>query len=91
MTVFVVTAKAAKPELETAISNAFPDKFHKFSNLTWFINAKGTAKSVSELIGVKKGGITGVVVAPIAGAYYGVASTVFWDWLRSSIEEGEDG
>jgi hypothetical protein len=91
MTIFVVTARAHKPDLENAISQAYQDKQFKFSDRTWFVSDVGTSKQVSEKIGVKKGGITGVVVMPMAGTYYGVASSTLWEWLRAAAEESDDG
>jgi hypothetical protein len=81
-------ARDPTPELESAVDRAYPGhKKLRFNDRTWFVSDTGTAKEVSEKINVRKGGISGVVVLPGTGAYYGVASTAVWDWMRAALEE----
>lgn len=91
MTVFMVVAKDPNTELESAVSRAYPEKHFRFSDRAWFVSATGTPRSVSEKIGVQKGGFSGVVVIPIGGSYYGIASTALWDWIRVEVEGSTDG
>jgi hypothetical protein len=92
MTIFAVMATSANPQLEGNIGRAYPDARHyKISDRTWLVSDTATAKQVTEKLGVKKGGITGVAVMPTTSAYYGVASSALWDWIRSALEESADG
>jgi hypothetical protein len=92
MTVFAVMARTNRPDIAEAVERVYPNgKSFRFGDNVWFVSDRRTAKAVSDALGVKKGGITGVVVMPTTGAYYGVANTTLWDWLRSALEEGADG
>ena len=92
MTVFIVASRDPSPELESAISKNFAGKKNlRFTDRVWFVSSASTAREVAEILNVKKGGLGGVVVMPTTGAYYGLANTSIWDWLRAAIEEGENG
>jgi hypothetical protein len=91
MTIFTITSRAVNDSLETNIANAFPEKHFKFTNNVWFVSTAGTPKEICEKIGVKKDGISGVVVMSTTNSYFGVAGTDVWDWLRTAVEKGSDG
>jgi len=92
MAIFAVISTDPKPELETAIVRLYAgDKQYRFTDRVWFIADAGTAREVSEKLNVKRGGTTGVVVFLMSSAYYGVASSSLWDWLRARVEEDADG
>ncbi|WP_024277624.1 hypothetical protein [Xanthobacter sp. 126] len=91
MTIFAIMAREANPSLQQAIDTVYKDKNYRIADRTWLVSDTATAKQVTEKLGVKKGGITGVVVMPTTNSYYGVAATAVWDWLRASIEASSDG
>lgn len=64
---------------------------YRFSPTVVFVMHSGTARELSEALGVTKGGISGVVVTPTTGSYYGVANTALWDWLRAAFESNDGG
>ena len=92
MTIFAVMAKEPTSELEGTIARVYPkEKNYRLTDRTWLLSDTATAREVSEKLGVRKGGITGVVVMGTTSAYYGVANTSLWDWLRARIEaDGDD-
>ena len=92
MTVLAVMSKAPSEALENAIVNHFPDGHLRVSDTTWFVSASGaTARSVTERLGITKDGIGGVVVASLTGAYWGMADSATWEWLKTNFERTTDG
>jgi hypothetical protein len=87
MNAFAVMSKAENPALDAAVEKEFPGTHLKLASNTWLVTAKGlTTREVSEKIGVKPGGISGVVVAKI-DSYFGFASRDIWEWLKVKTEE----
>lgn len=90
MTLFAIMSVGPNPALEQAIKAAYPgQKHYAFSPTAWVVSDVGTAQSVSEKIGVMKGGaFSGVLVMTGTGGYFGFASTALWEWMKARIEEG---
>ena len=86
MTIFAVMAQEPKPELESLLASFHPSTHYRFADRIWFVVSAGTARDVAEKFNVRNGGITGVIVMPIAEGNYGVASADLWNWLRSAAE-----
>jgi hypothetical protein len=89
MTIFAVMAREPKPELESVLASSYPSTHYRFADRVWFVVGPGTARDVAENLNVRNGGITGVIVMPITGDNYGVASADLWNWLRSAAEKPE--
>lgn len=90
MAVFVIIERRASQELRVAIESVFPDKHWRIADNAWFVISDDTPKKISDALGIRKGGITGVIVMRGTAMYYGVASTAMWEWLKSAIERSND-
>jgi hypothetical protein len=77
--------------LEAALAISYANDHYRFADRVWFVVDTGTALEVSEKLNVRNGGITGVVVMPITGANYGVASAELWNWLRAADTRNQSG
>jgi len=89
MPIFTVFSRHFDPDLTKAIEREFPrekDRYD-FSSTAWLLSTTGTPSEIAEKLGVKKGGISGVVVMRSTNSYFGVASADLWDWIKARIEE----
>lgn len=91
MSVFIVTSRRHRADLAAAISREFPLNHYKFTENVWLISTSDTVVELSHRLGVRQGGINGVMVAKMAPAYYGLASPELWDWIRAALEKSDDG
>lgn len=92
MPLYAVISRAPNPQLAIAVESLFPEELHnKFNETTWIVTGSGTAQEISELLNIKKDGITGAVVFMLTNSYYGVTQTTFWDWLKARIESDRNG
>lgn len=93
MSVFtVISTRDNTASLEEAVTRSFPDDHYMLTDNVWLVSSPRTARQVAETIGATKGGtLSGVVVLQAAPAYYGLANTDVWDWLRSAIEKSAYG
>jgi hypothetical protein len=89
MAIFAIMAWEPKPELDSVLSSSYPSTHYHFADRVWFVAGCGAARDVAEKLNVRNGGITGVIVMPITGDNYGVASADLWNWLRSAAERPE--
>jgi hypothetical protein len=93
MTIYVVLARGDPPEgLEDAINANYGDQCLKYGNNIWFISSKDSttrAETVSEKLGVKKGGIGRTLIMRITADYYGMSQTPIWDWLKQAFEQSD--
>lgn len=88
MSLFAVLSPKENHKLETAIKEKFPDNYQQLSPTQWIISAKGTAKQISDKLGVsiKENPVGNAVILGI-NSYWGRASTDLWDWMKVKIEE----
>jgi hypothetical protein len=78
-----------KPDVvESAIKEKFPNDYIGLQGDEWLVAAKGTAKEVSDTLG-----ITGEATARLGSAivfattgYFGRAPTEVWEWIRTKTE-----
>lgn len=91
MAIFLICARSTNPELESKIDQLLPGENFRFSETVWVVNSTKTARQLCEMLGVRKGGLTGVFAMQGTPSYYGVANSALWDWLRSAIERSTDG
>lgn len=94
MATFAILSRAGAAAA-TAISAAFPDH-HIWSNEVAFVRAAGSAKEVSEKLGVQHQGPDGTiagtlnqtVVVEVSPNYWGFTEQTLWAWLKNSFEAG---
>jgi hypothetical protein len=91
MSVFAVLLPIENPKLTDIIKNKFPEPDHyQITSTQWLVSAKGTAKQVSDTLGVsakEKEDRMGSAVILAISSYWGVASTELWDWIKAKMEE----
>jgi hypothetical protein len=85
MTIFAVIAlnQGSIPSLNAQLATKYPSNYFAASPSVWFVAAGGTAKEVSDRLGISEA-IPGVVVLSVSG-YYGRASNNLWEWLAAKM------
>jgi len=81
MAIFAVTAPSSNQKIGPAIEAAFPNEHIQTWLGHWFVSASGTAKEVSERLGIPGGGVGTAIVVSVAN-YWGRANTDVWEWLK---------
>lgn len=74
--------------LNMAISEKFGNNAYQLPGAgAWLISYDGTAKELSDALGITDGSPgTGVIVS--VGSYYGRAPTDIWEWMKVRMERG---
>jgi hypothetical protein len=93
MGVFLLSSFVSRPELEAKIAEKFP-RSRQWGDGTrsWILVGKGTAKDVSDALGIVPGSQNnGTLVVRLSADYYGLANAEFWGWLKESFESNVDG
>lgn len=86
---FAVMADPENLVLAQAIANTFPDNYIPIRPGQWFLASVGTAKDVSDRLGVTVGGASGPAVVVAVSGYYGRASTQVWEWICSEDRKAD--
>jgi hypothetical protein len=86
MAIFVIFRVSNPPLLESALGRVFPKDHFKVGNDEWLVSAIGTAKEVSDKIGITPGADMGSAVVFSMANYYGRATTEIWDWIKAKSE-----
>ena len=76
-------------EIREAITSHGLDAFPLPLSETTLVNYTGTAVELSDAIGITNDGKRGELGAALVSsfnAYYGIASTQTWDWIRNRME-----
>jgi hypothetical protein len=86
MSIYAVLSRTDNPALEARILELFPNDHYKYSPAQWFISSQGTAKELSDKIGIsdKEQNLSAVILS--ISHYWGRASTDLWDWMKSRWE-----
>jgi hypothetical protein len=72
--------------LGQAISESFPGNFYPIERGKWLVVAEGTAREISDRIGITSDPHkvpSGMVFA--ASGYYGRASSEVWEWIAAKL------
>jgi hypothetical protein len=91
MAIFVVFRVQNPALMRAAVASAFPNDHMEIGNNEWLISAQGTAKEISDRLGVTDqppGQPTRAGNAMIFSMqnYYGRASSDIWEWIKTKVE-----
>lgn len=87
MSVFAVIAQPGKTPglLPGAIAEHFPTANYALGNEVWLVAGVGTAKEISDKLGISDGANgTGVVLQ--VDSYFGRANPNIWSWIKENWE-----
>jgi hypothetical protein len=82
---FAVLADPQNLVLERAITSAVPGEYIQIRPGQWFVVSTGTARELSDKLGVTPGNASGAAVIVAVSGYYGRASTEIWEWVKAKI------
>lgn len=83
-TLFAIFGAAKPSALSSAIERQFPGEFIEVGSGQWFVVASGTAKDVSDRLGISAGTVgSGIVVA--SSGYFGRAPSNVWEWIAAKV------
>jgi hypothetical protein len=82
MALFALMTSEDTPALEAKIKELFPNAYLQVEPRQWFLIGSGTAKDVSERLGITSG-VSGSGIVISVGGYYGRAGTNVWEWIAS--------
>jgi hypothetical protein len=95
MSLFLVATRAEGFDavIEQAIRSTYPDKYLALGRGQWVVVGEGTAKNVSDAIGItdtpQSPGIVphvgGTIVFAFTG-YYGRSPSNIWEWMASKVK-----
>jgi hypothetical protein len=81
----------AKPELLTpAIQQVYSADSFNVGPGQWFVADSGTAKEVSDKLGITDGALGAAVVVSAAG-YFGRYQANLWEWLAAEMRATPNG
>lgn len=83
---FAILGQTNTDRLEQAIKDHFPNSHFALANSQWIVVTDGTAKTVSDRLGLTDGSLGATAVIVLFTSYYGRASTQVWEWLAASME-----
>lgn len=90
-TLFAVMADPANEKLSAALQRDFPENHILIRPGQWFVVASGTAKEISDKLGVTPGSEAGTAVIVTASGYYGRASSQIWEWVAAKVGKPTNG
>jgi hypothetical protein len=89
MTVFAIIAPSEFPALSEAILMKFPNDNLTIAPGQWLVAGKGTAKDISDSLGITEGKVSTAIVFTIVG-FYGYAAPNIWEWIAAKLNQ-KDG
>jgi hypothetical protein len=90
MAIFVLFGTSNPLGVDEAIRVHFPKDSLKVQDGEWLISAEGTAKDVSDKLGISQGTPSGGIVVSISG-YFGRTNPNTWEWIRTKWQGGPHG
>lgn len=85
MSLFAILAPPDNSKLGPAIETRFANNFYRVWNGQWIISEVGTAREISDKLGISDGSNGPGVVLAIT-TYWGNANTDLWEWMKSRLE-----
>lgn len=74
-------------KLPDAIRTAYPDAFHKLTDAAWLVAGDGSAKDVSDKVGITgQDSPNGSAIVVEMASYYGRGNPAIWSWVKNNWE-----
>ena len=86
MAIFVMFRSGTPAKLDEALTRLYPDDNLEISKGVWLVSSPGTARQLSDKLGVSDGELGAAIIFSM-GNYYGRASTEIWDWIKEKAEQ----
>ena len=87
MTIFVVLRVQDAARMKAALAEKYPEDHLDLGNDEWLVSAKGTAKGLSDHLGVTSDPATaGNAIIFSMDSYFGRASADIWEWIKAKSE-----
>jgi hypothetical protein len=86
MAIFAIFRVTQPEKMEEALQRVYPGDHIQVSPGQWLVSAVGTAKDISDKIGVTPGSDMGAAMVFSMANYYGRATTEIWDWVKTKAE-----
>ena len=86
MSIFVIFRALSPAQLEAALVREFPDDHRKLENNEYLVSAAGSAKEVSDKLGISDGN-TGPAIVFRMSSYFGRAPGEIWEWIKLKAEQ----
>jgi len=80
MSIFVINAQNANPQLAAAIAQAYPDNFFTLAPDQWLVATDALTKDIADKLNIT-GGTQGRVAVFKIETYYGWHEKNLWEWL----------
>ena len=84
-TLFAVLGDPGNGVLADAVAATFPGDYIEIRPGQWFVASTGTAKEISDKLGVTPGTAVGSAIVVSASGYYGRANSQIWEWVAAKI------
>jgi hypothetical protein len=85
MALFALLSPNENPALAQALELTFPGDHLKTGIGQWMVAARGTAKELSDGLGISDGRV-GTVIVITVGAYWGRGSNDVWEWMSTRLQ-----
>lgn len=87
MTIFAIFRVQDPERMRARLADVYPHDHFDLGNNEFLIAAKGTAKEISDAIGVTGETATaGNAIVLTIESYYGRAASNIWEWIKSKSE-----
>ncbi len=82
---FAVLGQTNVEKLSIAIKEKYPNDNFPLANGQWILVIDGTAKGLSDSLGISDGSLGATAVVVLFTSYFGRASTQLWEWIASKM------
>ena len=87
MTIFVVFRVQDPLKMQARVAEFYPNDHFDLGNNEWLISSNGTAKTVSDVLGITaQPSKSGNAIVFSMESYYGRAGTNIWEWIKTKSE-----
>lgn len=90
MPIFAVIGQGFNPNLGAKLNETLPDSVYDLGGGAWLVSAQGTAKEVSDTVGITTGEAGSAIVVEVA-SYFGRANPAIWSWVKVKWEGPPNG
>lgn len=87
MTIFAIFRVSHPDKMRDALARVFPNNHLQVKDDEWLLSASGTARDVSDKLGVTPGNDTGGAIIFSMANYYGRSDTQIWEWIKAKAEQ----